>query len=225
MENIFDEALRSGRNLYEDEAWRLFKKYDIPTPRCRLAETADDAAAAAKEIGYPVVLKIVSDILHKSDMGGVKVGIQSEASLREAFSNIMESVKHNKPDAGIKGMLVCEMLRPGVEIIIGMNQDISFGPTMMFGLGGIFVEVFNDVSFRVLPLDRKNAKDMIEETKGVALLRGLRGEKPKDINAIVELLLKVAKLIGDNPQIRELDINPCFVYESGVIPADAKVIL
>jgi len=219
-------AKAAGRNLLEHEAWELFAAYGIPVPHCRLAATQDEAVAAAGEIGYPVVLKIVScDILHKSEAGGVKVKLSDEESVREAFTQIIDNARRYRADAQIEGILVCEMLPAGVETIIGMTQDISFGPAFMFGLGGIFVEVMKDVSFRVLPLTKTDALEMIREIKGYPLLRGIRGEKPKDEDALAELIVKTAKMVEENPEIRELDINPCFVYESGARPADARVLL
>lgn len=226
MNKLISDAKSEGRNLYEHEAWDLFRTYGIPVPSCRLAKSAQEAADAAYEIGYPVVLKIVSkDILHKSDAGGVKVNISGKDGVRAAYDEIMSNVKAYKPDAVIEGILLCEMLKPGLEAIIGMTKDVSFGPTLMFGLGGIFVEVLKDVSFRILPLTKADALEMIREIKGIKLLKGIRGEKPKDVEALAELLLKVAKMIEENPEIEELDINPCFVYEQGVLPADARVML
>lgn len=226
MHERIKAAKAEGRNLLEHEAWELFAAYGIPAPRCRLAVSADGAVRAADEIGYPVVLKIVSrDILHKSDAGGVVVKIGTADGVRAAFGQILDSVRVYRPDANIEGVLVCEQLPPGVETIVGMTRDASFGPALMFGLGGVFVEVLKDVSFRVLPMTKKDALEMIREIKGYPLLNGARGEKPKDEQALAELLMKTAKMIEENPEIRELDINPCFVYESGVRPADARVIL
>ncbi|MDP3447792.1 MAG: acetate--CoA ligase family protein [Eubacteriales bacterium] len=226
MNELIKAAKAAGRNLFEHEAWELFRAYDIPTRRCYLAKTVDEATVAASEIGYPIVLKIVSkDILHKSEAGGVKVNLTDEQSLQAGFFEIMQSVSNYKPDAQIEGILVCEMLHAGLETIIGMTRDASFGPTMMFGLGGIFVEVLRDVSFRVLPLSNADVMEMIGEIKGYKLLQGIRGEKPKDIDALAQLLLKVANMIEENPEIVELDINPCFIYEQGAMPADARVML
>jgi len=219
-------AKSEGRNLLEHEAWDLLAGYGIPAPRCRLAVNADDAAKAAEEIGFPVALKIVSkDIIHKSDAGGVKLKLKDGDAVREAFGQIMENVCAHQPDADITGVLVCEMLSPGLETIIGMTHDVSFGPALMFGLGGVFVEVIRDVSFRVLPLTKADALAMIREIKGYALLEGVRGEKPKDVVALADLIVKVAKMVEENPEIRELDINPCFLYASGLSPADARVML
>lgn len=226
MNRLISDAKAEGRNLYEYEAWELFRTYGIPVPECRLVKSAAEAAKAASAIGYPVVLKIVSrDILHKSDVGGVKVKLSDENAVRAAYDEILNNVKKSRPDAVIDGILVNEMLKPGLETIIGMTKDVSFGPALMFGLGGIFVEVLKDVSFRVLPLTREDAIEMMHEIKGSKMLLGVRGEKPKDIEAMAELLLKVAGMIEDNPEIKELDINPCYMYEQGVMPADARVML
>jgi len=195
-------------------------------PRYRLAKTADEAVRFAVEIGYPVVLKIVSpDILHKSDAGGVKLRLADEFGVRSAYQQIMKSVKAYRPDAELTGILVCETLPAGLETIIGMTQDVSFGPAIMFGLGGVFVEVLRDVSFRVLPLTKADAHEIIREIKGFTLLKGIRGETPKDVEALADLIVKVAKMVEENPEIKELDINPCFVYPSGARPADARVML
>lgn len=219
-------AKAGGRNLLEHEAWELFAAYGIPVPRCRLAKSADDAVRFAAEIGYPVVLKIVSpDIVHKSDAGGVKINLVDEQGVRCAYTSIIKSVYNFRPNARIEGVLISEMLPAGLETIIGMAQDVSFGPAFMFGLGGIFVEVLRDVNFRVLPLTKADALEMIREIKGYALLSGIRGEQPKDVEALAELIVKVAKMVEENPEIKELDINPCFVYSSGARPADARVML
>jgi acetate---CoA ligase (ADP-forming) subunit beta len=219
-------AKAEGRNLLEHEAWALFADYGIPVPRCRLAKSMEDAVRFAAEIGFPVVLKIVSpDILHKSDAGGVKINLADEQGVRSAYASIVKSVHAFHPNARLEGVLVSEMLPAGLETIIGMTQDVSFGPAFMFGLGGIFVELLKDVSFRVLPLEKSDALEMIREIKGYALLRGIRGETQKDEEALADLIVKVAKMVEENPEIKELDINPCFVYSSGVRPADARVML
>ena len=226
MHKVISAAKTAGRHLYEHEAWALFGDYGIPAPNCCLAKSEAEALDAAQAIGYPVVLKIVSpDILHKSDAGGVKVNISGPDSLTAAYAEILSSVKAYNPAARIEGILVCQMLKPGVETIIGMTRDASFGPALMFGLGGIFVEVLKDVSFRVLPISKADALAMIGEIKGYPLLQGIRGKEPQDVEALAGLLLKVGDMIRDNPEIKELDINPCFVYSQGVLPADARVML
>jgi acetyl-CoA synthetase (ADP-forming) len=220
------KTLIGGKTMTEPEVWELFESYGLPVPRHRLVRNEDEAVLACESIGYPVVLKIVSpDILHKSDAGGVKVNLRNKDDMLSAYHDILANIKANRPGAEIVGILAAEMLPQGVECIIGMTEDASFGPAIMFGLGGIFVEVLKDVSFRVLPVDKKNALDMIGEIKGSAILRGIRGQKPKDIDAMADLIVKVAALLEANPAIRELDINPCFIYENGVMPADARIIL
>lgn len=220
-------ALEEGRALLEPEAWALLMEYGLPMPRHRVAHSAGEAAEAAAEIGFPVVLKIVSrDVLHKSDAGGVRVNLATAAAVEAAYDGILESVGTRVPGARVEGVLVCEMLPTGgVECIVGMIRDASFGPAIMVGLGGVFVEVLKDVTFRVLPLTEADALAMIQELKGYALLGGVRGQKPKDVAALAKILLGVAKLVEENPEIRELDINPCIVYERGAVPVDARIML
>lgn len=227
MDERIQAARTQGRSLLEPEAWALLADYGLPMPRHKVVHSAGQAAAAAAEIGFPVVLKIVSrDVLHKSDAGGVRVNLTDEAGVRDAYDGILESVATHVPGARTEGVLVCEMLPGGgVECIVGMIQDESFGPAIMVGLGGVFVEVLQDVSFRVLPLAREDALEMIRELKGYALLKGVRGQKPKDVNALADILLGVARLVEKNPEIRELDINPCIVYERGAMPVDARIML
>ncbi|MEL7608045.1 MAG: acetate--CoA ligase family protein [Bacillota bacterium] len=227
MNKWIQEALEQGRSLLETEAWALLSDYGLAMPRHKLVKSAGEAASAAAEIGYPVVLKIVSrDIVHKSDAGGVRVGLGDSASVEAAYAGILDSVASHAPDARVEGILVSEMLPSGgTECIIGMTWDPSFGPALMVGLGGVFVEVLKDVSFRVLPLSEADALAMIGELKGAALLRGVRGQKPRDVKALAQALVKVAKLVEENPQIKEIDINPCIVYETGAVPVDARIIL
>lgn len=226
MNQWIQAAKQENRNLLEHEAWALFSVYGIPAPAHRLAKTAGEAAEAAGSIGFPVALKVVSaDVLHKSDAGGVRLALRDAASVKEAFSGIVEAVGRNVPGAKIAGVLVCEMCAPGLECIIGMTRDASFGPALMFGLGGIFVETLRDVSFRVLPFEKADALAMIAELKAAPLLTGTRGQPPKDVDAVADLLVKVARMVAENPEIRELDINPLFVYETGAAPVDARVML
>ena len=226
MKRSIAAAKDEGRNLLEPEALELFAEYGLPIPAFRLVDDAAGAVKAAGEIGYPVVLKIVSkDILHKSDAGGVRVNLGDAASVKAAYLSIMESVKAYKPDADVTGVMVRAMLEEGLECIIGMTRDPSFGPAFMFGLGGIFADILSDVSFRVLPLKKEDAVAMIKELKAAPILLGARGQEPKDIDAIADALLKVAKMTEENPEIRELDINPVFVYNRGVMTADARVMM
>ncbi|MDR0840876.1 MAG: acetate--CoA ligase family protein [Christensenellaceae bacterium] len=227
MNEWIGTALTQKRDLLEPEAWALLAAYGIPVPKHRLVKTAAEAVAAAGAIGYPVVLKVVSqDILHKSDAGGVRVGLRDAEAVQAAYAGILKSVRAYQPNARVEGIFVCEMLPPGgVECIIGTTHDASFGPVVMVGLGGIFVEVLRDVSFRIPPLNKADALAMIGELKGAALLTGIRGQKPRDVEALADMLLRVARLVQENPEIEELDINPCIVYEAGAVPVDARVLL
>ncbi len=225
MHEIIAAAKAENRNLLEPEAIKLFQEYGLPVPGFKVAKTKEEAVAAARLLGYPVVLKIISrDILHKSDVGGVKVNIQSDDAMAAAYDAMMEDVRR-RTAAEIEGVMVVEQADKGVECIVGMVQDQQFGPAIMFGLGGIFVEVLKDVSFRLLPLSREEAETMIKETKGYQLLKGIRGEKAKDIIGLTECIVNAARLVGDNPEIRELDINPLFVYEQGLKVVDGRVLL
>jgi len=173
-----------------------------------------------------VVIKIVSpDIIHKFDVGGVVLNLKSSEEVKEACNRMLMNVKKHKPDAKIVGILVQEMIPPSTEIIVGATKDPQFGPALMFGLGGIFVEVLKDVSFRIAPITRSDAKEMITEVKGYPVLKGYRGQPPADINAIVEILLNTSRLVMDYPEIKELDLNPILVYEKGAKTVDARIIL
>jgi acyl-CoA synthetase (NDP forming) len=177
-------------------------------------------------MGFPVVLKIVSpDVIHKSDSGGVKLGLANAAQVGKAYSEILSAVKRHYPKAKIQGISVQKMARPGVEVIIGMTKDAQFGPVLMFGLGGILVEVLKDVSFRIVPLAKRDAREMIKEIKGYPLLEGYRGQEPADIPFLEDLILKVSDFVDKNPEIRELDLNPVFAYKNRAVAIDARVIL
>ncbi len=214
---IFKRNLSQDRHeLGEMEAREILLAYDIKVPYAAVAKNITDAEKIVKKTGFPVVVKIDSpDILHKSDVGGIKVGIENEAELDIAFQSIMSSVKKFMPDARINGISVQEMIQDKKEIIIGVNKDPQFGHMMMFGLGGIYVEVLKDVSFRIAPINESDAREMIEEIKAIKLLKGVRGEYPSDIDSIVEVLLKISQLVTDFPDIIEMDINPLFVKQKG----------
>ena len=212
--------------LLEPDAMALFSEYGIPVPFCKLTKNAEEAVAFASEIGYPVVIKITSyDIVHKSDVGGVITGIKDEEMLRSCYEQMMNSVSEKCPDAVIEGINVMENLDPGQECIVGMTKDPQLGNAVMFGLGGVFVEVLKDVSLQLTPVSREEAGAMIKDIKGSELLTGYRGNDPCDVDAVADLIMKVSKLADANPEIRELDINPVFVYKDGVKIADARVIL
>jgi acetyltransferase len=198
------------------EARMVQEAYGIPLPKSVIAATADEAVTAAEQIGYPVVMKIASpDILHKSDIGGIKLNITSASEVRDAFDLLVYRGRRFMPDANIWGCQVQQMVKGGREIIIGVSRDPQFGPLIMFGLGGIYVEALKDVTFRVAPIDRRNAKEMLNEIRSYKLLRGVRGEKPSDTKAIVDTLLRISQLVTDFPEIVELDINPLLVFEEG----------
>lgn len=226
MNQLISRAREEHRSLLEYEAMELFAQYGIPVPRFALAKSRAEAEAAAGEIGFPVVLKVVSpDIIHKSDVGGVVVGVKSAEEAGAAYDRIRASVAERAPGADIHGVLVAAQAESGLECIVGMTQDASFGPAFMFGLGGIFVELLKDVAFRVLPLDKAEVLRMLRETKGYALLSGARGRAPMDVDALAQLILDVARMVEENPEIKELDINPLFVYSKGVLTVDARVLL
>jgi acyl-CoA synthetase (NDP forming) len=212
--------------LTECESKELLRKEDIPVVETRLASTKTEAIAIAKTIGFPVALKIASpDIIHKSDAGGVKLGLANANQVGKAYSEIMSAVKEKFPSAILQGVTVQKMAAPGIEIIIGMSKDLQFGPVLMFGLGGILVEIVRDVSFRIVPLTRFDAAEMMREIKGYKLLEGYRGQGPADIPALESLLLKVSGFIEKNPQIKELDLNPVSAYKDGVLVLDARIVL
>jgi 4-hydroxybutyryl-CoA synthetase (ADP-forming) len=214
---VFDNVLKSGRkNLVEEEGYQVLRAYGFTTPETVLTNSADQAVQASKDIGYPVVMKIASpDIIHKSDAGGVKVGLANEEQVRTAFNVILQNAKTYKADANIKGVLVQEMVRSGKETILGAKQDPIFGPLVMFGLGGIYVEVLRDVVFRLAPIDEDEASRMVHSIKTLKLLKGVRGEKPSDLRAIVDSLQRLSQLVTQFPEIEEFDINPLLVLEEG----------
>jgi acetyltransferase len=225
------EAARADKrdSLTEIEAKDVFSAYGLPVTRTVLAKSEDEAVKMAYEVGYPVVMKIVSpDILHKSDAGGVKVNIKDENGVREAFRTIMKNAKAYKENARIHGIAVQEMAPWGTEVILGSVNDATFGPTMMFGLGGIFVEVLKDVTFRVAPVAKGQALRMLGEIRGAPILSGVRGEAPRDKEALADTICAYASMIVDlKDEISESDANPVLVYEEGkgVKVVDARIIL
>ncbi len=190
------------------------------------ARSKKEAVEVSKKLGFPVVLKVLSpDIIHKSDSGGVKVGLKSAAQVGIAYTEIMNSVKQKEPGARIWGVTVQKMARPGIEVIMGMSKDPQFGPVLMFGLGGVFVEVLKDVSFRIVPLVRRDAGEMITEIKGFPILKGYRGQEPANIPLLEKTLLKLSEFVDANPEIKELDMNPIFAYKDDAVAVDARIIM
>jgi len=218
--------IKSQNLLTEVESKELLKKAGIPVVEAKLARSKKEAISISKEMGFPIVLKISSpDVIHKSDSGGVKLGLANTAQIGKAYSEIIYSVKQAYPEAQIEGVSVQPMAPPGVEVIVGMSKDPQFGPVLMFGLGGILVEVLKDVSFRIVPVTERDAREMIREIKGYPILEGYRGQKPASIPALEKLIVKVSQFVEKNPQIKELDLNPIFAYPDKAVAVDARIIL
>ena len=213
-------------NFLETEARELLEFYNIKLPKAVLVRTQDEAVKAVQEIGEPTAFKIVSpEIVHKSDVGGVLLNIKSENEARDAFDLIIENAQKVSPASRILGILVSPMARKGQECIIGMVRNPQFGPVVMFGIGGIFVEVFKDVSFRVIPPTDIDVDEMVKEIKGYPLLTGIRGEAAKDIDALKDIIIKISKMAIENPEIKEIDLNPVIVHEKGASIVDARIII
>jgi acetyltransferase len=224
---LFDKARAEGRlGLGDFEARTVMEAYGLRVPKSVLAKTPEEAVEAAEAMGYPVVLKIASpDILHKSDIGAVKVGLSDATQVRDAFDIISYRANKYFPTADIWGCTVQEMVAKGKEVIIGMSKDPQFGPLLLFGLGGIYVEVLKDVTFRVAPISLQEATEMLSEIRSYPLLRGVRGEKPSDLQAATDALLRISQLVTDFPEIVELDVNPLMVHEKGAVAVDMRIIL
>ncbi|HEX2276602.1 MAG TPA: acetate--CoA ligase family protein [Candidatus Tectomicrobia bacterium] len=212
--------------LTEVAAKELLNAEGIPVVPTRLARSAGEAVRLAKSLGLPVALKVVSpDIVHKSDVGGVRLHLTSLAQVSKAYGEIAAGARARIPDAPIEGVSVQSMATPGIEVVAGLTRDRTFGPVVMFGLGGIFVEILNDVAFRVVPLQPKDARAMIREVRGFPVLQGARGAAPVDLAALEGILLKLSSLAERRPEIHEIDVNPVFVYPTGALAVDARVLL
>jgi acetyl-CoA synthetase (ADP-forming) len=226
-DKIIAKARKDGRKvLLEHEAKIICAEYGITVNRFSLAKNENEAAELAEQIGFPAVLKVVSpEIVHKSEAGGVKINLKDTDEVRGAYNTIMENAKKYNSKANIVGVLVQEMAPQGIETIIGAVKDPQFGQTLMFGLGGIFVELLKDVTFRVAPITEQDAAEMIVGVKAFPLLNGYRGSPPADVKAIVTQLVCVSHLVMDYPEIRELDLNPVMAYPHGTKVVDARIIL
>jgi len=224
---ILKQAKQENRaQLTEIESKGLLQEAGIPVIETKLARTKKEAISLSKRIGFPIVLKIASpDIIHKSDSGGVRLGLTNITQVGNAYSEIMLSIRQRFPKARVQGVSLQKMARPGIEVIIGMSKDAQFGPVLMFGLGGILVEVLKDVSFRVAPITGKDAAEMIREIKGYPLLQGYRGQEPVDIPFLEQLIVKVSELVEQYPEIKELDLNPVLAYKDRAIAVDARIVL
>ncbi len=227
----FAETVSSARAenrtlLSEVEAKAALGDAGVPVTATTLAQTREEAAAQAEAIGYPVALKVVSaNVAHKSDVGGVILGLESHHEVAEGYDEIIRSVQAAQPSATIEGVSVQEMASPGVEVIVGMTTDPQFGPVMMFGLGGIMVEVLGDVAFRLAPLGEGDARDMIDEIQGRQVLDGVRGQPPVDIAAIEAMLDRVSEFAAAHPEVAELDLNPVIASPEGAVAVDARIVL
>jgi len=226
-QEIIDKARSESRVLLtEIEAKELLRQAGISVVDTQLAASRKEAISISRQLGFPVVLKIASpDVLHKSDAGGVKLALRTTKQVGKAYDDILVAIRQKYPEAEIQGVSVQKMAPPGVEVIIGMSKDAQFGPVLMFGLGGILVEIIRDVSFRIVPLTRRDAREMIREIKGYPLLEGYRGHEPVDVSNLEEILVKVSTFVEQEPEIKELDINPLFAYGDGAVAVDARVIL
>jgi len=226
MHRIIEKAKKEKRSLLETEAKELLREYKIPFPAFKLIKNEKEISGLAEEINFPIVMKIVSpEIIHKTDAGGVKIGIKNEKDAELAYQEIFFKAKKYNKEAQIFGVITYSMIPKATEIIIGMMKDPHFGPVIMFGLGGIFVEVLKDISFRILPIEEIDAEEMINEIKGYEILKGARGEASRDIEAIKILLMKISQLSIENPEIKEIDLNPVFVFKKGLQVVDARMIL
>lgn len=224
---IFSQVRKEERKyLLETEAKTVCREYGISVTEFKLAKNKAEAVKFAEEVGYPLVLKIVSpDIVHKSDVGGVLVDVKNAEHVRKAYNRIMDNVKRHRPNATVVGMLIQEMAPQSTEVIVGSTKDPQFGPTLMFGLGGIFVEILKDVAFRIAPITEDEAREMISEVKAYPILKGYRNKPPADLKAIVTILLNTSRLVTEHEEIKELDLNPIMVYEKGAKTVDARIIL
>ncbi|HUL30236.1 MAG TPA: acetate--CoA ligase family protein [Thermodesulfobacteriota bacterium] len=226
-QSVIEKVKSASRTLLNEmESKALLAEAGIPVVETKLATSKQEAVAISKKLGFPVILKVVSpEITHKSDVGGVKLGLKTSKQVEAAYEEIRLAVKQKYPHATFEGVSVQKMARPGTEVIIGMTKDAQFGPVLMFGLGGILVELLKDVSFRIVPLEKEDAREMIREIKSYPLLEGFRGSEPADVSILEEILLKLSRFVDANPEIKELDLNPVFAYREGAVAVDARVIL
>lgn len=227
LRSVIDEVRNAGRTaLTAPEAQRLCDAYGIPTPKQGLAKTAAEAAKLASRFGYPVVLKIVSrDILHKTEAGGVIVGLETATAVRRAFDQLVRGAKRYQKDAEIEGVQVQQMLGGGQEVMVGAVTDPSFGKMVAFGMGGVLVEVMKDITFRMAPVGKREAMAMLDSVSAAEVLRGVRGQAGVDRNALADIISKVSRLVGDFPEIREVDLNPVFATSKGARAVDVRIVI
>jgi acetyl-CoA synthetase (ADP-forming) len=224
---IIEQALKQNRSsLLIDEAQRVCEAHGIHTPKSGVVSTVGGAVEKASEVGYPVVLKIVSpEIIHKTDFGGVILNVANENELTIQYEKLITGVKSREPSAAIRGVLVEKMMPPSTEVIVGGLRDKQFGPTVMFGIGGIFAEAYDDVTFRIAPIDRVDALNMIHGLRGSRMLEGMRGKTPLDLEAVVNILAGVSGMMCQHEAISQLDLNPVILYPNGACAVDSRIIL
>jgi acyl-CoA synthetase (NDP forming) len=214
------------RLMTEVAAKELLRAHGVPVAPTSLARSPREAVRLARVLGLPVALKIVSpDVMHKSEVGGVRLQLTSLAQVGKAYGEILATVRAHVPEAVIEGVSVQPMAKPGIEVVAGLTRDRTFGPVVMFGLGGVFVEVLNDVAFRVVPLRPRDARAMIREVRGFATLQGLRGASRIDLGALEAILLNLSSLAEQRSEIHEIDLNPVFAYPTGALAVDARILL
>lgn len=225
--SIIKKVIGEGRVLLtETESKQLLRQAGINTVDTRLAVSPAEAVAISQQLGFPVVLKIASpDIVHKNDVGGVRLGLETPEQVARAYDEIIAGVRQKQPKAKVDGVSVQGMAPPGVEVIVGMSKDAQFGPVVMFGLGGVWVEILQDVSLRITPITRRDAGEMIREIKGYKLLTGYRGQEPVDLSKLEDILLAVSDFAEQNPLVKEIDLNPVIAYRDSAVAVDARVIL
>jgi len=224
---IFDDTIKTNHKIITEEAAKsILKKYRVSVPGFSLATSADQAVRDAKKLGFPLVMKVVSpQILHKTDVGGVKVGVDNTADVRKTFNDMYGRLSKKK-GVNVKGILLEKMVPKGVELIVGIQNNPQFGPMLMVGLGGVLTEIFKDVAFRMLPVTTSDAKSMLNELKGSKILKGFRGSKPIDLNMLAKALVQIGKIGVDNADyINSIDFNPIVVYPKSYNVVDAKIIL
>ncbi|OIQ50530.1 succinyl-CoA synthetase subunit beta [Pseudodesulfovibrio hydrargyri] len=227
MKGLIQQCLQEGHKVMPElEAQKLCAGHSIPCPPTQVAQDKDECVAIAQSIGYPVVMKVLSrQIVHKSDAGGVIVNIRNDEEMAAAFTKMNDAIKKNCPDAKIDGFVIQKMMPSGIEVVVGALRNSQFGPVVMFGMGGIYIEVFKDVEFRLAPLSKEEALRQIEETKIATVLKGVRGQAPCDIDALAELIVNVGKLICDFEEIKEIDFNPVLSYPDGCVAVDARIVI
>jgi succinyl-CoA synthetase beta subunit len=226
-ETIIQEVLKEGRSfMLVNEAQRVCNLHGIPTPKSYVTLSANEAVLKAKDIGFPVVLKVISpQIIHKSDAGGVILNIRDEEELEVEYGKLVAEVSRREPSAKIEGVLMEKMMPTSTEVIVGGIRDRQFGPAIMFGIGGIFTEIYDDVAFRVAPIDKIDALNLIHELKGSKILEGIRGKPPADLNSIINILISVSNLMMEHDAVSQLDLNPVLVYSDSACAVDSRIII